>query len=134
MISCSIYDDCYDQALSDLGTSVNIMPKVIFEQLQYPGLAPILMYVQLVDSTIRNPEGIVENLLVRVKNSFILANFVVLDMKGDLGVQLILGRASLRDIKVTIEVEIGEIRFPIGVDNMRFKFQLRDEQSCNTLR
>jgi hypothetical protein len=92
------------------------------------------MYVQLVDSTIRNPEGIVENLLVRVKNSFILANFVVLDMKGDLGVQLILGRASLRDIKVTIEVEIGEIRFPIGVDNMRFKFQLRDEQSCNTLR
>jgi hypothetical protein len=31
------------------------------------------------------PKGIVKNLLVRVKNSFVLANFVVLDMDGDLG-------------------------------------------------
>lgn len=43
----------------------------------------MLMYVQLADLTIRYPERVVEDVLVRVKNSFILANFVVVDMKGD---------------------------------------------------
>jgi hypothetical protein len=62
------------------------MPKVIFEQLQYPALSPTLMYVQLADTTIRYPEGTVENLQVRVKNSFVLTNFVVLDMEDDLRV------------------------------------------------
>jgi hypothetical protein len=64
MISCSICDCHYDHALCDLGASINIMPKVIFEQLQYPSLSPTLMYVQLTNSTIRYPEGIVKNLLV----------------------------------------------------------------------
>jgi hypothetical protein len=94
MISCSIYGCQYDEALCDLGASVNIMPKVIFEQLQHPTLSPTRMCLQLADSTIRYPEGIVENLLVRVKNFFVLADFVVLDMEGDLGVQLILGDPS----------------------------------------
>ena len=39
MISCSIFDQSYERALCDLGSSINIMPKVIFEQLQYPALS-----------------------------------------------------------------------------------------------
>ena len=53
------------------------------------------MLVQLADSSIRYPEGIVENMVVRVNGSFILANFMVMDMEGDLGIQLILGRPFL---------------------------------------
>jgi hypothetical protein len=64
MISCSIYDCHYDQTLCDLGASIKIMPKMIFEQLQYPALSPTLMDVQLTDLTIRHPEGIFKNLLV----------------------------------------------------------------------
>jgi hypothetical protein len=59
MISYSIYDCHYNQALYDLGASINIMPKVIFEQLQYPTLSPTLMYVQLADSTIQYPKEII---------------------------------------------------------------------------
>jgi hypothetical protein len=128
MISYSIYGCHYDQALCDLGASINIVPKVIFEQLQYPALSSTLMYVQLADSTIRYSEGIVKNLLVQVKNSFVLANFVVLDMEGDLGIHLILGRPFMRDVKARIDVGSGEIRFRIGVDNIFFKFQYRKEQ------
>ena len=61
------------------GASVNIMPMVIYEELQYPALSPTYMAVQLADSMIRYPEGIVENILVRVRDSFVLANFVVMD-------------------------------------------------------
>ena len=49
------------------------------------------MLVQLADSTVRYPEGIIENIFVRVHDSFILANFVVMDMEGDLRVDLVLG-------------------------------------------
>ena len=47
--------------------------------------------LQLADSTVRYPEGFVENLFAKVRNTFILADFVVLDMEGDLGIPLILG-------------------------------------------
>ena len=33
MISCSIFDQSYERAFCDLGSSINIMPKVVFEQL-----------------------------------------------------------------------------------------------------
>ena len=50
-------------------------------------------------------EGVVENLLVQVKNTFILADFVVLDMAGDLGISLIFCQPFLGDIKDRIDVE-----------------------------
>jgi hypothetical protein len=40
---------------------------------------------------VRYPEGVVENLLVKVRSTCIPADFVVLDMEGDLGIPLILG-------------------------------------------
>ena len=64
MISCSIYVKHFEQCLYDLGASVNIMPKIIFEQLQYPALSPTCMLVQLADCSIRYPEGMVKNMLV----------------------------------------------------------------------
>ena len=67
------------------------MPSVIYEELQYPALSPTTMFGQLADSTIRYPKGIAEHIFVRVRDSFILADFVVMDIEGDLGVDLILG-------------------------------------------
>ena len=96
MISYSIFDYEFDHALCDLGASVNIMPKVTFE-LGYPTVSPTTMCVQLADSTIRYPEGVVERLMVKVKNTYILVDFVVLYMEGDLGILLILGRPFLKD-------------------------------------
>jgi len=67
------------------------MPKVIFEQLQYPALFQTRMLVQLADSIVRHPEGIVENIYERIKNRFVLGDFIILDMEWDLGIDLILG-------------------------------------------
>ena len=54
------------------------MPKVTFEKLGYPSIFPTTMCVQLADFTIRYPEGVVERLMVKVKNTYILVDFVVL--------------------------------------------------------
>ena len=114
--------------LCDLGLGINKMPKVIFDELQYPTISPTTMFVQLADSLIRYPERIIKNMLVQVRDSFILANFVVMDIEGDLGVQLILGRPFLRTARARIDVGRGEIRFCVWKEDMFFRFKHREEQ------
>ena len=128
MINYSIFDQYYEHALCDLGASVNIMPMVIYEKLLYPALSPTYMCVQLADSTIQYTEGIAKNVLVRVRDSFVLADFVVMDIEGDLGIELILGRPFLRAARARIDVGRGEICFRVGKENMFFRFKQREEQ------
>ena len=109
MISYSIYIKHFERCFCDLAASVNIMPKVIYEALDYLALSPSTMLVQLANLTIRDPEGIAEHVFVRVRDSFVLADFVVMDMEGDLGVDLVLGRPFLRSAKARIDVGKGEI-------------------------
>jgi len=127
VISCSIFDCDFDHALCDLGASVNIMPKVTFEKLNYPALSPTTMSVQLTVATVRYPEGVVKNLLEKVWNTFILADFVVLDMERDLGIPLILGRPFLKDANARIDVRAGKVSLRIMGKTMKFKFQNKRE-------
>ena len=87
------------------------------------------MCVQLADSTIRYLEGVVERLMVKVKNTYILVDFVVLDMKGDLGIPLILGRPFLKDANARIDVGRERISHRIMGKTMKFKFQKRKRYS-----
>jgi len=68
-IRCSIGTQNFDKALCDLGASV--MPKAVFDRLNYTVLAPTLMQLQLVDSTLWHPEGTTE-----AKVSNYLSNFI----------------------------------------------------------
>jgi hypothetical protein len=128
VISFSVYDCHFEQALCDLRASVNIMPKVTFENLCYHALSPTCMCVQLANSMIRYPEGILKNLLVEVEDSFILSDFVVLDMEGDLGISLILRRPFLRDATARIDVGARKIHLRIMGKKMMFRFQTKKEQ------
>ena len=65
---------------------------------------------------------------VRVRDSFVLANSVVMDMEGDLGVDLVLGRPFLGSAKARIDVGNGEICFRVGWEDMFFRFKKREEQ------
>jgi hypothetical protein len=104
------------------------MLKVTFERLSYPALSQTCMWVQLADLTVRYPEGMVKNILVQVKSSFILTDFVVLDMEGDLGILIIFGRPFLRDAKARIDVGAQKISLRIMGQNMMFRFQPKEEQ------
>jgi hypothetical protein len=79
-ISCLIGIQKFDQALCDLGASVSVMPKVIYDQLNPDSLVPTSMHLQLVDQSIRHPVGIAEDISMRIRNSFIPVDFVVLKM------------------------------------------------------
>ena len=75
----------------------------------------------------RYPEGVVENLMMKVKNTYILVDFVVLDMEGDLGIPLILGRPFLKDTNARIDVGTRRISLRIMGKTMKFKFQNKRE-------
>ena len=75
----------------------------------------------------RYPEGVVENHMVKVKNTYILVDFLVLDMEGDFGFPLILGRPFLKDTNARIDVGIERISLRIMGKTMKFKFQNKRE-------
>jgi hypothetical protein len=68
-ITCTIYYQKIKNALCDLGATVNIISKVMFEELGYPAISLMMTIIQLADSSIKYPEDIVENLLVNVRGS-----------------------------------------------------------------
>ena len=95
--------------LYDLGASISIMPKVVYDKLNHHALAPTTMCLQLANQSIRYPVGIVENISVRIRNFFILVDFVVLDMEVNTKTPLILSRSFLSTANARIDVGAGEI-------------------------
>ena len=82
-ITCSIGSQHFSHALCDLGASVSVMTKVVYDKLNYH-IAPTAMCLQLADQTVRYPAGIAENVPVKIRNFFIPVDFIVLDMESRL--------------------------------------------------
>ena len=102
-IDCSIGSQNFENALCHLGASVSVMPKKVFDKLNYSTLMPASMCLQLVDQSVRYPIGLAENILVKIQNFFIPVDFVVLDMQEDMKTALILGRPFLSTTNAHIE-------------------------------
>jgi hypothetical protein len=54
-ISCLIRTQKFDQDLCDIGASVGVMPKVIYDQLNQDSLIPTSMHLQLADQWCHTP-------------------------------------------------------------------------------
>ncbi|GJT64131.1 putative ribonuclease H-like domain-containing protein [Tanacetum coccineum] len=67
-------------AMADLGASVNIMPKSMFEHLKLANLKKTDMLVEMDDMTKKALIGIVENVLVKIDKFLFPLDFVVIDM------------------------------------------------------
>ncbi|XP_039834431.1 uncharacterized protein LOC120695198 [Panicum virgatum] len=127
-IRCSIGAQNFDKALCDLGASVSVMPKAVFDQLNYTELTPTPMQLQLADSSVRHPEGITGDVPVRVRDCFVLVNFMVLNMDNQKKTTLILGRPFLNTADAHIDVRAGEIRLHINGKEEKFDFRSKKEQ------
>jgi hypothetical protein len=121
----------FEKALCNLGASVSIMPRDVFEKLCLP-LEPMGMCLELGDNSIRYPLGIAEDVPVKVGHHFIPADFVVLEMGEREKLPLILGRSFLKTVGATIDVSKGEIKFDINGERSSFKFRPRLEV-CNMI-
>ncbi|GJU16176.1 reverse transcriptase domain-containing protein [Tanacetum coccineum] len=67
-------------AMADLGASINVIPKSMFEHLKLARLKKINMLVEMADMTKRVPIGIVENVLIKIDKFLFPSDFVVIDI------------------------------------------------------
>src|SRR5438270_5067807 len=85
-IPCKIGNVTFENALCDLGASVNIIPYTLFTKLGIGEAKPTSIALQLADRSKVYPRGVLEDVLVKVED------LIVLDMEEDKSIPLILRR------------------------------------------
>nr|GEW26948.1 reverse transcriptase domain-containing protein [Tanacetum cinerariifolium] len=107
LISCdfSRMDECL--ALVDLGTSINLMPLSVWKKLSLPELSPTCMTLELADRSISHPDGVAEDVSVRVEKFHFPSDFIVVDFNANPRALLILKRSFLKSGRALIDVYKG---------------------------
>ncbi|XP_057719517.1 uncharacterized protein LOC130933937 [Arachis stenosperma] len=118
VVSCTIDKMTLDKALCDLGASINLMPLSMMRKLAIEELKPTRMSLVMADRSIKTPNGIVENLLVKVGKFIFPADFVILDTEEEGNNLIILGRLFLATAIAIIDVEKGEMIFRVYNEQM----------------
>ncbi|CAK9151637.1 unnamed protein product [Ilex paraguariensis] len=107
-----------EQALLDLGASVNLLPYSVYQQLQLEELKPTSITLQLADRSIRTPRGVVEDVLVQIDKFYFPVDFIVLDTHpvANLSSQIpvILGRPFLATSNAVINCRNGLMKLAFG--------------------
>jgi hypothetical protein len=89
------------------------------------------MHLQLADQSIRRPAGIVEDIPMRIRNSFIFVDFIVLEIDVYREIPLIFGRPFLSIVGAMIDVAAGIIKPNISGKEETFTFKPKGTEQCN---
>ncbi|GJY69368.1 reverse transcriptase domain-containing protein [Tanacetum coccineum] len=119
-LHCFIKNMCY-KALVDLGASVSVMPYSTYTTLGLGDLIPTKLIVELADRIVKQPKGIVENMLVGIDKFTFPLDFIILDILEDFKTPLILGRPFLSTTHAIINVFKAKITLSVGNDKIFFK-------------
>ncbi|GKA18517.1 hypothetical protein Tco_0698432 [Tanacetum coccineum] len=104
ILPCSIRGLDFNNALADLGASINIMPFSMFKRLGIGKLEPINMVIEMTDDTKCIPKGIVKNLLIKIDKFILPVDFVILDMIEGFRMPAILGRRLLVTTHAKVDI------------------------------
>ena len=105
------------------------MPKVIYDQINGDTLLYTNMHLQLVDQSLYYHKGVLEETIVRVGQSYVPIDFVVLETSGDVREPIILGQPFLSIAKAIIYADGAKICFTIKDKKEKFSFKNRILQS-----
>ncbi|KAL1208804.1 hypothetical protein V5N11_010484 [Cardamine amara subsp. amara] len=92
-------------SLCDLGSSVNLMPYSVAKCLGFTKFKPTKISLVFADRSTKLPVRIIEDLHVRIGDTLIPVDFVVLELDEEPKEPLILGRAFLCTTRAIIDVE-----------------------------
>ncbi|KAK1647094.1 hypothetical protein QYE76_064899 [Lolium multiflorum] len=113
------FNDFECNALCDLGASISVMPKKIYDMLDLPPLKNCYLDVNLADNVKKKPLGRIDNVRITVNNNLVPVDFVVLDIECNASCPIVLGRPFLRTVGVVIDMKEGNIKyqFPLKKDD-----------------
>ncbi|KAK8619595.1 hypothetical protein V6N13_135877 [Hibiscus sabdariffa] len=121
-IECFIGHNYPTKALCDPGASINLMPKSVFRKLGIGEAKPTTVMLQLADHSYVQPEGKIEDILVKVDKFIFLADFLILDCEADENAPIILGRPFLATGRVLMD--FGEDELVLRVDDQQVKINI----------
>ncbi|XP_025677619.1 uncharacterized protein [Arachis hypogaea] len=107
-----------ERVLCDLGASINLMPLSMMKKLAIKEVKQTRMSLQMADRSLKIPNGVVENFLVKVGKFISPADFVILDIEEEGHNSIILGRPFLAITKAIINVEKGEMILRVHDEQM----------------
>ena len=119
-IPCTIGEFEFQKALCDSGASINLMPYSVTKKLSLGEITPTTVTLQMANRTLAKPEGIIEDVLVKVGNFFFPADFIILDMEEDSQVPLLLGRPFLATEAALIDMQKGILTLRVGEETADF--------------
>jgi predicted aspartyl protease len=105
--------DCH--ALCDLGASISIMPRKIYDMLGLPPLENCYFDVPFADVAKKKPLGRINDVLIMVNNNLVPIDFLVLGIECNASCPIILGRPFLKTVGAIIDMKEGTIenQFPL---------------------
>nr|GEV79748.1 transposon Ty3-I Gag-Pol polyprotein [Tanacetum cinerariifolium] len=118
-------------SLTDLGTSINLMPLSVWNKLSLLDLSPTCMTLELTDRLISCPVGVAEDVFIKVGTLYFSADFVVVDFDADPRVPLILERSFLKTGRALIDVFEGELTLRVGKAAINFNLDQTSRYSAN---
>ena len=121
-IPCSIGAMSVGKALIDLGASINLMPLFMRRRIRELEILPTRMTLQLADRLVTRPYGVVEDVLVKVRQFTFPVDFVIMDIEEDAEIPLILGRPFM--LTANCVVDMGKGILEMSVDDQKVTFNL----------
>ena len=109
-VPCKIGNLYFDKAMLDLGASINVRPRSIYDKLNLGELKKIGVVLQLADRSSIYPDGVLEDVLVQVNELEFPADFYVMNMWDACDdIPILLGRPFLKTSRTKIDVHEGTL-------------------------
>src|SRR5215218_4026519 len=105
------FNDFECNALCDLGASISVMPKKVYDMLDLPPLKNCYLDVNLADNVKKKPLGRIDNVHIMVNNNLVPVDFVVFDIECNASCPIVLGRHFLRTVGAVIDMREGNIKY-----------------------
>ncbi|XP_024172386.1 uncharacterized protein LOC112178476 [Rosa chinensis] len=121
-IPCVIGNTRFENAMLDLGASINVMSFSVYASLGLGKLKTDNVIIQLADRSKAFPKGLLEDVLVQVNHLIFPADFYVLDMEEFTinPTPLLLGRPFMRTARTKIDVYAGSLTMEFDGDVIGF--------------
>ncbi|KAG9453537.1 hypothetical protein H6P81_006441 [Aristolochia fimbriata] len=119
-IPCEFRNFKFNKVLCDLGARINLMSLSICRKLNLGELKETNIILQFADRSTKRPNGLIEDVLVRIGKFIYPCDFVVLDMEVDWELPLILGRPFLATTTALIDVKQGKLTLRLNDEEIVF--------------
>ena len=98
-------------AILDLGSSVSVISKELYELLNLKNMEKCSIDLLLADDSTKKPLGKVNDVMVELHMTYVPVDFIGMDMGSNTSSPIILGRLFLRTTWAIIDSKEGNVKF-----------------------